>query len=286
MRVAVLHPVSARRRTSGMTLLEIMVALTMMTVIVLGLYSMFDRTQQALRDGTTQVDVLEIARANGELLSRELEQARATGLEHYPLTSNYWMTNFWIDYSPTAVPITNVLIDGTIRTTAMHQVFFLTRDANWRAIAYIMGVPPSGTPEDSVLFTNGVGALYRYERTYSPLEIELIRTNAFQEYVNCRNNSACASSNFFLVSQGVVSFRVDAYDSGGTLLSTNLPFAFTNAQTTAYIQLELGVLETHVLEQAKGLAFTNNPNLSRSFLTNQTGRLHMFRHRIPIRAQL
>lgn len=278
MKLALQNLCRPRRRSRALTLLEIMVTITLMTVIVLGLYAMFDQTQNALREGTTQVDVLENSRAVAEIQLREFEQARATGLAG--------ATNFWIDFSPTAVPMTNVLIDGSVRTTAMHQVFFLTRKADWRAIAYIVGFPPSGRVEDAVLFTNGVGALYRFETNAGPLDVELQGTNLFLAYTACRDDPVCASNNFHLVAQGVVSFSVSAFNSSGALLCTNLPCAFTNAELPAWLEVELGVLEPHVLEQARALAFTNNPGLSRSFLTNQTGRLHMFRQRIPIRAQL
>lgn len=291
---------AGRWSKTGMTLLEIMVTMSMMTVIILGLYSMFNRTQQALRDGTTQVDVMENARAVSEMTSRELEQSAAMG--------NLALTNMAIGFSPGAIALTNTLLDGSVRTAALHQVFFMVKggasvaernpftgvvtndipEAGWRSIGYLVGVLPGFGPEERVLWTNGVGALYRYERHYNPLEIDLVRTNTFLDYLNCMGNATCVSNEFHLVSMGVVSFAITAYDTNGIALTSNsnLPYYFTNNQVPSYLEMELGVLEPHVLEEAKGFAFTNNPSLSRAILATNTAKVHLFRHRIPIRAQL
>ena len=284
---------------TGMTLLEIMVTMSMMTVIILGLYSMFNRTSQALLDGTTQVDVLENARAVGNLASRDLEQAAAMG--------NLTLTNLAIGFSPGAIPVANTLLDGSVRTAALHQVFFMVKggagvvqrnlssgvvtndvpESGWRSVGYVAGPLPGSRPEDLVLWTNGVGALYRYEKHYNPLDIELVRTNTFKDFLNCMGSYACVSNEFRLVSEGVVSFAVTAYDTNGVALTSNsnLPYYFTNNEIPAYLDLEFGVLEPRTLENARLFAFTNNPSLSRSILATNTDKVHLFRHRITIRTQ-
>lgn len=287
----------SRREASGVTLLEIMVTITLMTVIVLGLYAMFNQTQQALRDGTTQVDVLDNARAVGGLLMGELEQARSTGYQEVTnrAPGNVFVTNLWINYSPLAVPITNLLVDGvTGRTNVLHHVFFLTKKTEWQPVAYLVGLNPPGTLEDSVLFTNGVGALFRYEpfvgSRINDLDVQLDGRDMFYSYMTnfqtALINSSYLSTNYHLVCRGVVSFRLDAFDVDGNLLSGTLPYAATNTQMPAYLEMELGILEPHVLEQARALAFSGNTNLSRQYLNDQGSKIHMFRQRIPIRSKL
>ena len=60
----------------ALTLLEMMVAMSLLLVIVVGLYAMFDQTQRAFRGSLTQSDVLEAQRASMYIMSLELEQCR------------------------------------------------------------------------------------------------------------------------------------------------------------------------------------------------------------------
>jgi hypothetical protein len=302
------------RRSSGLTLLEIMVTVTLLTVIVLGLYAMFDQTQDALRKGTTQVDVLETSRAVSELLKREFEQAQAAGVPRWG-TLGPARTNLWIDSSPGSQPITNLLLDGSARVTQMDHVYFLTKARDWRVTGYIVGTLPPGAPQDQVLFSNGVGALFRYQtRASDPtnnrnldlpalsLELEEIEPfNAYWTNYQTATNFTLPSypdyllTNFNLVAAGIVSFNVRAFGTivgangiptNGVLLSTSYPFLMTNEHLPDFLEVELGILEPQALEQARALAFTNNPGLSRAYLTNSTHRIHIFRQRIPIRAHL
>ena len=64
---------SARARRA-FSLIEILTAVSIMTVIIIALYAMFDHTQKALRGSVSQTDVLESGRAAMEMIKRELEQ--------------------------------------------------------------------------------------------------------------------------------------------------------------------------------------------------------------------
>src|SRR5437867_386623 len=57
------------------SLIEIMVAVTLLAVITVGLLAMFYHTQKAFRLGANQVDVLESGRATAQLMSADLQEA-------------------------------------------------------------------------------------------------------------------------------------------------------------------------------------------------------------------
>ena len=71
-------------REAAFSLVELLLAVSLMSVIVFGLYSMFNETQKALRSNVRQVDVLEAGRAAIELLVSDLEQASSPGLPVSP----------------------------------------------------------------------------------------------------------------------------------------------------------------------------------------------------------
>src|SRR5436309_8858412 len=52
-------PIRTRHDVAGFSLLEMMVAVTLLAIIIVGLLSMFYQTQRAFRQGSTQSDVLE-----------------------------------------------------------------------------------------------------------------------------------------------------------------------------------------------------------------------------------
>jgi len=67
------------RRSQAFTLLELMVAVSVMTLIIYVLYALFDQTQMALRKNAAQVDVNEGGRTAMEMIVRELSQMEVSG---------------------------------------------------------------------------------------------------------------------------------------------------------------------------------------------------------------
>jgi hypothetical protein len=94
---------------------------------------------------------------------------------------------------------------------------------------------------------------------------------------------------FHHVADGIVHFRLEAYDSDGVLITqTNNPdvklingYSFSNRAVPAYLDLELGILEPEALDRFNARAFSYA--MPAEFLTNQVGRVHLFKKRIPIR---
>jgi len=291
---------AARQR--AVTLLELMVAMSLMTVIVLGLYAMFNRTQEALRTGSNEVEVLEAGRTAFEMMVREIEQARTAG------TNQDGACGFWIGFNPYTSQVTNVLVDGTLQINDLQMLFFLKREREWKSIAYALWITTTNTAlpqrqiEDTILFTNGVATLYRYERTVANvLDMEQGRTNLFGSFLQAYLGGWLTNAyltNFAPVADGVINFQVRAYSTNGTLLNVAVPstppallanvdvrtnYFATNAVGPAYIEVELGLLDPSALDRARALANTNNPAPVRNFLAQQAGGVHLFRQRIPIR---
>ena len=67
------------RNSRAFTLLELMVAVSVMTLVIYTLYALFNQTQMALRKNAAQVDVNEAGRAAMEMIVRELSQMEVSG---------------------------------------------------------------------------------------------------------------------------------------------------------------------------------------------------------------
>src|SRR5438094_1911738 len=110
------------------TIVELLVAISILTLIVLVLYGLFDQVQKALHSNIAQVDVHEGGRAGMELLSREMEQIQAgnrTGI-----------TNIHIRL--TVAPYQQALLGANEnRTNLLEGITFLTHsNKSWFATSY------------------------------------------------------------------------------------------------------------------------------------------------------
>ena len=258
-----LQPDPARRPAErALTLLEMMVAMSLLLIIVLGLYAMFDQTQRAFRSAITQTDVLESQRAAMDIMVRELEQSR-------PLSAAAGSTNFYTEVSPFLVPLQLPLNGGAVFLTEADSFFFLNRyQSNWTGVAYLIAAT-STNASDQTLFLNGVGTLYRFSvQTNGPT---FTATNLVDFFLNA------SFSDYQRVADGAVHLKLRAYQPDGT--ATNV---FTGSLLPGYVDLELGILEPRVIEQARSIP---NPATMQAFLgnINQASKVHLFRQHITIR---
>lgn len=251
--------------SQGLTLLELMVAISLTTFIVLGLYQMFDRTQKVMRDGYRQVDVLESSRATLELLTRELGGMQSV--------DQIGSTNLYVQLHPIAYPMVHRLVSATPAnyTNKLQTVFFLTQDSQWHGVGYLVASPTAG-PLDTRMLTNGVGTLYRYE--ISTNRLTMYGNSLFDEFML---NSA---GNLQRVADGVVNFQLRAYDANGLLWSGSDSYALTNSELPTYVELELGVLEPQLVQEARLIP---NTQVSSNYVAQEAGRVHLFRRRVFIR---
>lgn len=275
-----------RLATAAFTLIEIMVAMALLTVIVIGLMAMFSQTQKAFRAGMAQTDQLEGGRMFSDLLRQDLQQITPTlqtnGVNFFAQIPNYAPAQM-------ILPATS----NVLRTNIFQDIFFMARNnQTWSGIGYYVRTNPS-------YFGNlsPVGTLYRFETNVHVVNFSGDAYEPFLAYQNFTNNSSISK-----VLDGVVEFHVRCYDNNGvwitngSLISTNefvritnsltiAPgdvefYGFSNNVAPAYVEVEVGVLEPAVLKRMKSI-----PSLitQSNFLANHAGNIQVFRQRIAIR---
>lgn len=304
MKTRLFQPVAVGGRgRRAFSLMELLLAMGIMTIIIAALYGMFHHTQKALRANVAQVDVLENGRAAMEQMTRELEQMAACnvwgGTNLLALRSPLYRTN-----------IQTLATGGSVRTNLLDEVFFVSRS----------GREFAGTIYRVLYASNGVGTLAKYS---DALPVLAASPTNFARFVT--NVLGQATTNFVTMVDGVIHFRVQAYDPSGYLLafyltntspayrvhrvegSTVLQTAFNSnvvlraevpraevpAETRytflsnalpAYVEIELGLLEPRAYAQYK--AFNTGSPMAQKFLAGRAAQVHLFRQRIPIRQAL
>jgi type II secretory pathway pseudopilin PulG len=265
------------------SLVEVMVAVGLLAVIIVGLLAMFYQTQRAFRAGMTQVDVLESGRATIELIARELQETAAS--------IDNVVTNVQITKFPNYVPIPMEL-PGNGSVNLMIQNLSFLRRMNFH--------DPSGSDGwtgQSYQVSNavaGVGTLYR-----------LTVTNGIQDSTvvaeGIRNADVKTAPDFRPVADGIVHFRIWPQDSRGvTILKTNgssiiafnsidpnnvFPdsYWFWSNALPSYYDIELAVLEPKSIEQFRS-RYAIDPLKASDYLQRQAGRIHFFKRRVSVRS--
>lgn len=305
---------SIRRR--AFTVVELMVAVTIMTLIILVLYGLFDQTQRALRGSITQVDVLEGGRAAMDILVQELEQARASGAEgtvnffsttEPPFYGNERTKDIRIDGQQRLsfsdnLPVDPLILPYTVgtdtsRTNILQEIYFLTQlGRQWSGTAYrVLAITNmTGAP-------TGIGTLARFQTNTMA---SFVTSNMFiVDYLQAY------PTNFERIIDGVVHFKVtpvdkygytiqfptniltapqvEAYGTNNLVMESEVPEAphstrtiFLNNAMPRYLDVELAVLEPQAVEQLRSIA---NADVLAQFWRNQISKIHIFRQRIPIR---
>lgn len=288
------------------SLIELLVAVSILTGIVFLLYSMFNQTQQLLRSNVAQVDVLEQGRMAVDLLGREIEQMEPAGF--------YDAANLFVKLGPQETVTQAMPGSNSPRTNVIQDFMFLTQTGNvWYATGYrVIGA------------NNGVGSLARVH--VRNLDHRVGPTNLLNDFLLAPTNV------FQNVAEGVVHLRLRAFtpeghefnwlrntninhltdlaDGGNTrvywlhspqvdpygplnanLLPPNVRVAqsrlntsdmlFTSNAVPGFVELELGVLEPQAYDQLKSIP---DETSARDFLSRQAGKVHLFRKLIPIRS--
>ena len=262
-------------------MIEIMVAVSLLALIIVGLLAMFYQVQRAFRAGTAQVDVLEGGRAVMSVLTREM-------LEMTP-TRTDGSANLLI--VPSRLPDTSSgqrLPSQAVRDNYLRDISFISKvNDEWIGTAYRIREAASG-----------VGTLCR---------MVVRRTNESNPFINEQvirdlswliSTSRVDHTNFHQVVDGVVHFWVDPYTPEGLLSSnaffqlagqgTTLSYGFTNRLLPAYVDVELAVLEPSTVAKFRARMIPGDPTppaRATAFLEKQIGRTHVFRQRVAIKAK-
>ena len=228
------------------TLVEILVAVALLSVIVLGLFAMFNQTQRAFRLGMTQSDILEAGRAVTEILPRQLEQMVPAG-GPYPVGVNFYTHYYNRNDKGPIFPLTQSLPGTTVmRTNLLQDCFLLLRqNQTWVGIGYcVRNADTNGLlwlPQSSADHM-GVGSLYCYMASTNAVGRNGLRQDPSVLYTNFLKLSVPgkpASTNITIrICDGVVHFRLRAFATNGFPLfsdglHTNACFR-TNSLTLGY----------------------------------------------------
>ena len=262
--------VQRHRRCRGFSLLEMMVAVTLMLIIIAALLAVFYQTQRAFRLSATQVDVLETGRAQMEAFVSELP-------EIVPSYQKGQVNLYASTMFPFLIQPRSGIPNAAPRTNVIQDIFFLRQhNDDWIGTGYFV-VSPSTEP---------IGTLYRFEQSVP---------NASDVYTLFRTFQLAIASfptNSHRVMDRVVNLKLTPYGQFGTNLigyvdpDYSFTNSFTNGVVPAYLDLELGILEPRAYEKYKALAEIKAqiPTDTRAFqyLSNHVEKVHLFRQRVPI----
>ncbi len=303
------------RRQGAFSLLEVLVAVGLMSIVVLALYSMFDQTQKALRRNAGQTDISEAGRAAMELIVRDVEKAWASGIP--AVTNNLVIRRVYPDNQ---LP---ELGDDYSRDTTFHELFLLSRPDTGISPGLGLFVAEESSPLLPV--EDQVGTLYRYEvsadspvvgangnflgtfASFSPQTLLRPGTAPRTFYGFWRdfdNPASLVRTNASRLIDGVVFFRAFAYGQNGEIMDrttrfTNnvppgtVPFArtgtglgnvttFGNAALPTAVEIELGILPARLFTQFRTLP----AQLKTNFLSRNFANILVFRQRIALRTAL
>jgi hypothetical protein len=213
------------------------------------------------------------------MLVRELEQITPS---EQGTTMNFFAE---YDHAFTSAPLLQDLPgSGQPRTNIVQRFFFLSK-ANQQYTG-------TGYQVFSDYTDGGVGSLYRYSSN---------TTKYYAPYLAGTFTNVPAGMT--KIADGIVHLKLRAFDTNGVAIvpgsvvkntSLNwdgpsldqLDMAFFNNAVPAYLELEMAILEPHVLDRYNaigGPAPAAANAAQKAYLTSHVGQVHIFRQRIPIR---
>jgi type II secretory pathway component PulJ len=295
-------PQSALRNARAFSLVELLVVITLLSLIVLVLMAVFSSTQRAFRAAVTQTDVLEGSRATMEMIAADLRTITPSGgVSNGPVNLSVLANS---TYSSAYLPLVQNLPGSTAQRTNLLNYFFLLSRQNtrWIGIGYVV---------DNTN-TAGLYPLYRY---YAETNLQSNPVYLIDGFVNAVKFSQWTNMSHLI--DGVVQLTVRAQDPNGRWINGSWVggsyYPYTNALNTTFyypptpgignaygeaqlymfgntvpaaVELEVGVLEDRTLARAESLP--NNapaapPNDRQTlYLQGQSGVVHLFRQRVSI----
>lgn len=280
-------------------MVELLVAMTLLSLIVLALMAVFSSTQQAFRSSMTQTDVLEGGRAAMEMITSDLRgMTPCDGVSNYLTVYNttyYGGVNFFASsnnyaYAPLIQPLPGT---SASRTNLLQWFFVLGRvNTKWTGTGYIVNTA-TNVP------------LYPLYRFYAETNISVNPLALFQLFQYEVYNAQW--TNLSHVMDGVVHLTVRAYDPNGYWLTNGyaywqtarplnvafsqpydgeVGFLFYSNAVPASLELQMGVLEDRALQRAESLGISGtwpiNNQAQWAYLRNQSGHVQLFRQRVTI----
>jgi Tfp pilus assembly protein PilV len=286
------RPTIVLRASRAFSLVEVLVAITLLSLIVLALMAVFNSTQTAFRASVTQTDVLEGGRAAMDMMTSDLRQMAPSLGGSNDFINGYYSpapVNFYVNTNSNQPLLQSLAGSNAQRTNVLEDFFVLGRgnlngSPAWMAVGYAV-YPASQT---------SFNPLYRYYMTTNVAAAS--PQTLFTNFTLAVLTGSITNSSHLL--DGVVGLTVHAYDTNGVWMwigYTNtvknvlfLPSApgesgfcmFSNT-LPASVEIQMGVLEDRALQRADTWP---NGSLSQSnYLAQQAGKVHIFRQRVTIR---
>ena len=267
------------------SLVEVLLVVSLLSLIVLALMNVFNATQTAFRASLTQTDVLEGSRAAMQLITTDLRgMTPSGGASNVVGITTYGPVNFFtVANDNNYIPLSQNLPGSSVRrVNLLNKFFVLGRQNNkWIGVGYVVDNTNSSP-------------LYPLYRFYRETNITTSPVVLFNEFANAINGAQW--TNMSHVMDGVVHLVVRAQDTNGVWIDNN----YTNAQNhlrlgsvygeaqfymfsntvPASVELQFGVLEDRPLARAESLPFQSVAQSN--YLAQQAGRVHLFRQLVPI----
>ena len=296
---------TALPRYCAFSLVEVLVTITILSLIVLALMAVFNSTQLAFRASVTQTDVLEGGRATMDRMTADLRQMSPSFGYSNSLVSLYYCNsnnpvNFYVNSNlyytqPLFQSLPGISNTNTQRTNVLENFFILDRNnlngsPTWIATGYAV---------DTTSLTD-LNPLYRFYMTTniqaSPNSAEL-----FNSFMLSVANRDFTNANWSHLLDGVVHLTVRAYDTNGVWMTNGYSFGYKNNVNNtlflpsalgevgcymfsntlpASVEIQLGVLEDRVLQRAA--TWPNGSLFQSNYLALQAGKLHIFRQRVTV----
>ena len=277
---------ASRRHCRAFSLVEVLIVISLLSLIVLALMDVFSSTQRAFRASVTQSDVLEGSRAAVDLITADLRRMTPSGGGYGIATGDVNFFSFSNAYAYT--PLSQKLPGSTVNRTNLLNYFFILGRENtkWIGTGYIVD-----TTSSSPLYP-----LYRY---HGELNTAFAPRILFTNFLAQINNAAW--TNMSHVMDGVVHLVVRPFDPSGNWLTNGyklgmkppvnalfeapfggeMSFYFFSNAVPAAVELQLGVIEDRALARAESLP--SSPTDRRTpYLSGQAGAVHLFRQQVNI----
>jgi type II secretory pathway pseudopilin PulG len=268
--------------STAFTLVEVLIVVSLMSLIVLALMAVFSSTQRAFRAAVTQTDVLEGSRAAVDLMASDLRGLTPSGGNYGGAVNFSSLANNNI-YSPLLQSLPGATA-STQRTNLLNYFFVLSREnTKWIGVGYVV---------DNTNSSN----LYPLYRFYGETNLQSNPAYIFQNFHDAVAFSQWGSLSHIM--DGVVHLTVRAYDTNGMWINNFLQPYTNNVQyfpsppdygeaqfymysnmVPASVELELGVIEDSTLQRAESLP---NSALRAQYLADKSGVVHLFRQRVSI----
>lgn len=282
--MSVSSPSRTMASRTGFTVIELLVAVSVLSIIVYVLFSIFNQTQKALRGNLAQVDVLESGRAAMELLIREVYEMSPTPA---PLVSDTELLGRSFPYqinfmsylgprnakSPQGIPfppqpnqavfprepfpplIQELLTPPLVRVNSIQEMFFMThQQRTWKGVGYRV-LPDHTRTNDASWKEREVRSLYRFESQAREFDVTTSTRNPGWNFLRAVPTPENDPTNFFKIADGVVHFRATPLDFKGRpyhyqMRRTNAP-APHGVPTNLFLLEPLYSSNVYVLKDAR-----------------------------------